>query len=433
MGCDVFGINCHVFLGLVCGIAALFSFDLHLHRLADKGYLLVLPKKLRRHVLKSYVKNIWEWCRRRILPLWWRLEILWIRIKKNTAIFILIIAWVCIGFSGWHFVPDISKLYDILAKQILEGGKTADEYRGIAIRYFGIVAGVGAIIGYIIATARNIIANNQNKSADEQNRINERGRITESMVQAIAQIGAFNGEKPNIAIRLGGLYSLQRIMQDRERDEESIAKILYAYVRENLKRDKDKRDKLKEYNKQNFSRPEEKPFPLPEDIVSALNIISQFNKDRKNKFGIYEPESQSDFTYADFTNYSIRDIDFSYISFSHADFSGSNLVNVNFLKAMLLGVNFSDTQLSVVDFSNARFFTGKFCEVSLGSADFSGTDFDGLDLSGADLTNASNLTQKQVNQAFGDLKTRLPTGLKMRDMFIDGQFHRMYDDEDEDE
>ncbi len=397
-----------LFLGVVLALIALVKFDVHLHKIAKDGYLASLPKKLRRRILKNYVKNIWSW-----------LAPLRTSIRTKTAISLLCLAGFLIVLASIFFGSHLYELYIELSRQITKEQKTPDDYRGITIRYLAIIAGAGAVIGYIIAIARNIISDNQNKVADEQNRINERGRITESIGQAITQIGAFNGEKPNIEVRLGGLYSLQRIMYDSQRDALSIVKILYAYVRENLKRDKDTRDKLKEYNKQNFSRPEEKPFPLPEDIVSALNIISQFNKDRKNKFGINAPEVQSDFTYADFTNYSIRDVDFSYISFSHADFSGSNLVSVIFSNAVLFSVNFSDTQLSVVNFSDTRFLYGKFCEVSLGSGNFSGADLSNLDLSGADLTNARNLTQEQVNQAFGDVNTRLPTGLILRDIWIE--------------
>ncbi len=411
-----------LFLIVVCGIAALVSFDLHLHRLVDKVYLVSSPKKIRRHVLKSYVKNIWEWCWWRTLRLWWWFEILWIRIKKNSAILILVIAWVCTGVSGWYFAPDISKLYEILAQQITEGGKTADEYRGIAIRYFGIVAGVGAIIGSIIATARNIIANNQNKSADEQNRINERGRITESMVQAIAQIGAFNGEKPNIAIRLGGLYSLQRIMQDSLEHKLTIAKILYAYVRENAKRDRTglpKQESLTGHDN----------YQLPEDIQAALSIIKQFNEGRSSldKFTRSDnSDNQLNFSYADFSGYALENIDFSNAilsnvnlsgaDLSYADLSNANLSNANLSGADLSGAIAGEAHLCTVNLSGANLSDVILSKALLFQVDLSGANLSDVILSGArlmstDLSVANNLTQEQIDKAFGSVDIKLPKRL----------------------
>ncbi len=353
--------------------------------------------------------------------------------NPNISFSYALFGLLCIVFVPLFFVwvyPFIKMLYIDIKTQIDGVTIGSPAFRNVSLSIAGSITLSIAVLGLILTVIRNLLTR-------QQNRTDEQRLVTEQISRAIEQIGAYKQSadgknlEPNIEVRMGGLYSLQRIMYDSPRDALSIVKILYAYVRENLKRDKDKRDKLKEYNKQNFSRPEEKPLPLPEDIVSALNIISQFNKDRKKKFGIDASEVQSDFTYADFTNYSIRNIDFSYISFYHADFSGSNLVAVIFSNAILFSVNFSDTQLSVVNFSNARFLYGKFCEVSLGSGNFSGADLSGLNLSGADLTNASNLTQKQVNQAVGDIHTRLPTGLKMRVMLIDGQLHTMYEDDED--
>ena len=94
--------------------------------------------------------------------------------------------------------------------------------------------------------------------------------------------------EPNIDVRLGGLYSLQRIMQDSSRDMLPIARILYAYVRENTRRDKSKEPKQK-------SPHGHETYKLPEDIQSALNIIIQFKKDWKKQFGEFPKDNQLNF------------------------------------------------------------------------------------------------------------------------------------------
>ena len=367
---------------------------------------------------KPRLKKAWEWRKR-----------LWENSRKNPAIVLLAIAWVCIAFSVWRFSPDLYELYKELAGQILEEGQTADDYRGIAIRYFGIIAGAGAIIGYIFATGRNIMLDNQNK-------INDRTRITESIGLAIAQIGAVNGSEPNIEVRLGGLYSLQSIMQDNEERELSIVKILYAYVRENLKRDKTKQPKQVNNGFETYK--------LPEDIQAALNIISQFSKEQKAQGKKRPRDNELNFSHTDFSDYSLKRMDFRDAIFENANLSGTDLYQANLSGAFLHGANLSGVCAVMVDLSNARFLATNFSGASLHcifesqmgektiahvnfanahlsalplsnkkfiNVSFSNTDLENTEFYGADLSEAVNITQEQINLTRGDEKTIPPKGL----------------------
>ena len=348
---------------------------------------------------------------------------------KNPAIMLLVIAWGFIVLALWFFGVDIYDIYVELHKQIDEGGKTPEEYRGIAIRYFGIVAGAGAIIGYIFATGRNIML-------DSQNKINDRTRITESIGQAIAQIGAVNGSEPNIEVRLGGLYSLQSIMQDNEERELSIVKILYAYVRENLKRDKTKQPKQVNNGFETYK--------LPEDIQAALNIISQFSKEQKAQGKKRPRDNELNFSHTDFSDYSLKRMDFRDAIFENANLSGTDLYQANLSGAFLHGANLSGVCAVMVDLSNARFLATNFSGASLHcifesqmgektiahvnfanahlsalplsnkkfiNVSFSNTDLENTEFYGADLSEAVNITQEQINLTRGDEKTIPPKGL----------------------
>ncbi len=407
-----------LFLIVVCGIAALVKFDLYLHRVAFTKFKVRSQKPIRRQIFNVFVKNSRDWRKR-----------LWENSRKNPAIVLLIIAWGFIIIALYLFAPHLYKLYGILSQQIEINQNSDLDYRGIAIRYFGIVAGAGAIIGYIFATGRNIML-------DSQNKINAQAQITESMVQAIAQIGAVNGSEPNIEVRLGGLYSLQRIMQDSEERELSILKILYAYVRENLKRDKTKQPKqinslFETYN-------------LPEDIQAALNIISQFNKERKAQGKKLLRDNELNFSHTDFSDYSLKRMDFSDAILENANLSGTDLYQANLSGAFLHGANLSGVFGVMFDLSNAEFFNTNFSGANLSCmfdsdmggktitgvnfanaslsalplsdkkfihVNFSNTDLETTDLYGADLSKAVNLTQDQINKASGNEKTILPKGL----------------------
>ncbi len=378
---------------------------------------------------RQWLKNYWNY---KIKPplkkTWaWRKPLLASSIE-NPAIMLLVIAWGFIALALWFFGGDIYDIYVDLHKQIDEGGKTPEEYRGIAIRYFGIVAGAGAIIGYIFATGRNIML-------DSQNKINDRTRITESIGQAIAQIGAINDKEPNIEVRLGGLYSLQRIMQDSEENKLPVVKILYAYVRENLKRDKTKQPKQIHMQFETYK--------LPEDIQAALNIISQFNKQQKAQGKKLPRNNELNLSHTDFSDYSLKGMDFSDAIFENANLSGTDLYQADLSGAFLHGANLSGVYGSMLNLSRARYFgtnlsgANLYCMFMGGSpfvgvdfsnaslvgmslrngefihANFSNTDLEKTDFHGADLSQARNLTQEQINLARGDESTKLPDGLAL--------------------
>ena len=71
----------------------------------------------------------------------------------------------------------------------------------------------------------------------------EQGLITERITKAIEQLGAEKtvykdgqaNTEPNLEVRLGALYALERIAQDSERDHIPIMETLCAYIRENAK------------------------------------------------------------------------------------------------------------------------------------------------------------------------------------------------------
>ena len=371
-----------LFLIVVVALVAFFKLDSYLHVRVHRGELFrpskyekwnfvksYLKRRINRHIknlwsrCKLYAKKVWNWCKR-----------LWAFFKKNTATALLYIAGGLIVAALASFGSDIYELYGELHKQIDAGGKSPEEYRGIAIRYFGIVAGAGAVIGYIIAIARNI-------TADKQNKINEQGQITESMVHAIAQIGAFNRDKPNIEVRLGGLYSLQRIMQDGQRDEETIAKIFYAYVRENAKKD------------------ETNPPELREDVQTALDIIGQFNRGWEDIGKEIPLSSRINFARVNFLGYSIskinfrdsilEDIDLSGLVLKDMIFSNANLTHANLSDANLSGANLDHANLSDANLSRVNLENTSLLDVNLSDANLSRASLHQVDLEGANLINAN--------------------------------------------
>ena len=327
------------------------------------------------------LETVWNWCT-------W-CKFLW----ENPANLLLIIAGILIAIALILFSPDIYKLYFELSDEIHGNKKIGIDYYGIAIRYFGIVAATGAIIGYIIAIARNIISDNQNKISDEQNSISERGQITESMVHAIAQIGAFNEKKPNIEVRLGGIYSLERIARDSYRDYKKIMDILCAYVRETALRK---------------SREKRSPTNIREDIQSAIDVLGSEIEglDSSQK----EPKFRINLENCNLSGYNFSEGNFNRDTENNkngAIFDKSKFEQSRFYKTDLSYASFDKAILTKADFEEAI-----LKEARLVAANCKDVVFKNTKVHGADFSNAKNLDQKQVNKMLGDKKTKLPHGLK---------------------
>jgi hypothetical protein len=89
-------------------------------------------------------------------------------------------------------------------------------------------AGGAALLVGLLFTARNLRATQDKLDIDKQ------GQLTNRFIQATGQLGAeLKDGQPNIEVRLGGIYALNRISNDWPKDYWPIADVLTAYVRHN--------------------------------------------------------------------------------------------------------------------------------------------------------------------------------------------------------
>jgi hypothetical protein len=230
-----------------------------------------------------------------------------------------------------------------------------------------------AVLGGAYFTWRNI------KLAQESLGVSQQGQLTDRFTKAIEQLGAVDDkEHKKLELRLGGIYALERIANDSERDHWPIMEVLSTYVRENAA-----------WNREN--PPSEEPAA---DIQAILAVLRR--RDHK-----YERSDQ----HLDLHNAGLREA-----NLSGAVLSGATLYGAYLFLADLRGTVLSGAILS------AAFLSGAF----LGGADLrgaylSGTDLVGADLRGANLSGAIALTQAQIDEAIGDYSTKLPEGLHMPD------------------
>jgi uncharacterized protein YjbI with pentapeptide repeats len=105
------------------------------------------------------------------------------------------------------------------------------------------------------------------------------------------------------------------------------------------------------------------------------------------------------------------------------DLAGADLSNTCVKDHDLHGADFTGADASLMCMSFANFTNVRFQNTDLSGANMAGAKMDGADMTGAktsitsflgtDLRKVKGLTQKQLDVACGDAKTRLPPGLKV--------------------
>ncbi len=325
-----------------------------------------------------------------------------------------------------NLYPLIKSLYGLIPEDEFGDIKVDDDgFRNISLLIAGSATFSFAVLGMFLSVIRSILTR-------QQNNISQQGQITESMGRAIDQIGEFNGKKPNVEVRLGGLYSLQFIMQDSPRHEESIAKIFSTYVRENTKKDENEKRKQSVTKKSIQEIYDQKIIRYArEDVQAALDIISRFNKAWKEKGKEFSSNMKIDFSRSDFRGYSLAYMNFSGAILADVDFSSTHLVDVNLSNTSLIAADFSNAILANANLSDSRFYITQLPNAILFNANLSSaqlvgtnlfnasflqanlkdTDLTGANLRSADLSGAKNLTQEQISNVYGDRHTKIPKGL----------------------
>jgi Pentapeptide repeats (8 copies) len=195
---------------------------------------------------------------------------------------------------------------------------------------------------------------------------------TDRFTKAIAQLG-----DDKLEIKLGGIYALERIAKDSERDYSTIIEVLTTYMRENssiLNYNQAKQPSLTKSSQKNQSAKKDGEIRLPADIQAILTVIG-----RRVERG-----------------YSDR------IDLSKTFLSRANLANANLNFADLREANFREADLSGADLFWAN----------LRGVDLSKADLNTADLRGVDLSEIKNLTWEQISVTIIDRSTKLSVDIE---------------------
>jgi hypothetical protein len=233
-------------------------------------------------------------------------------------------------------------------------------------------------------------------------RTTQEGQITDRFTKAITQLG-----DTNLAIRLGGIYALERIAKDSVSDHWSVMEVLTAFVREysHGRSHPPWAWVSMLFVKEQLPENQAKPSP-PADIQAILTVIGR----RTRTFGNGETPR------LDLGNTKLQGAHLVGAQLQAAHLVGAQLQAARLDGAQLQAADLSEAQLQKAYLIGAQLQGADLAEAQLQKAYLVGAQLQKAylrkaQLQGADLTVVENLTQDQINEACIDENTKLPEGL----------------------
>ena len=238
-------------------------------------------------------------------------------------------------------------------------------------------------------------------------RTTQEGQITDRFTKAITQLG-----DTNLAIRLGGIYALERIAEDSASDHWSVMEVLTAFVREySHGRATSPWAWLSMLFAEDQSAEDRAKSQPPADIHAILTVIGR----RTRTFGNGETEHldlrNTHLQGAYLTGAQLQEAFLGEAQLQGAWLTGAQLQGAVLAGAQLQGAALWGAQLQKANLGEAQLQGAILAGTQLQGAYLGEANLRGAQLREADLTGVKNLTQDQINQACIDDKTTLPEGL----------------------
>jgi len=212
--------------------------------------------------------------------------------------------------------------------------------------------------------------------------IAEDKQITERFSKAIEQLGS-----DKIEVRLGAIYTLERIAKDSPKDYWTIMEVLTAFVRHNAAVED---EELSVEELQNVPR-------IPLDIQESLTVIGrrEHKEQEKNLLNLSNINIiGANLSGANLSGTNLAGANLAGANLSETNLAGAKLAEANLAEANLKDANLKDTNLFKVNLKDANLFRGNLSRAILFKADFCGAN-----LSKTNLQGTKNLTPEQIKVA----------------------------------
>jgi Pentapeptide repeats (9 copies) len=198
----------------------------------------------------------------------------------------------------------------------------------------------------------------------QQLRSTREGQITDRYTKAIDQLGTGK----DLAVKVGGVYALERIARDSPRDRRAIAEVLCAYVRTASRKTPDEEP--------GRSLDERAP-----DMQAAVTILARWDREVST-----DPQQR------------------------WRDLHGADLRDVKLYDARLQGVYLFGAQLQRAHFDRAHLQHARLQDAKRNDAHFTGAQLQHARPRGAQLQGAKDLETAALQEATATVYTGWPDG-----------------------
>ncbi len=319
-------------------------------------------------------------------------------LKVEVAIFIFLILAILLPVCFWLRVGWPSEIPEnvgnlLTVEAVNDYIEYKEQIRATQLQYLTTLAASLGAIGVVFnlyytgkreeAFNKSAIAANKSANAALENakaalknaQAAQDKQITERFTKAVEQLAS-----PEIAVRLGGIYALERIANNSKDDHWTIMEVLTAFVREPppLKAPLEEEKLLLELPTHiQKAKDDKQPQKLRIDIQAALTVIGR--RDTKQDL-----ENQKlDLSNADIAGANLREAKLQGANFYQANLQGANLDRVN-----LEGANLDEANLQWAKLCNAKLQKATLRRANLGHASLNWAELQGAILNWAELQGA---------------------------------------------
>ncbi len=286
-------------------------------------------------------------------------------------IFLLVILWLLLDHDN------VSKNENI--KIMLQAGGGLVVLFGLFLTYRRIKASEDQVE----------VSREQVKGLQDQVRVMEDGQITERFSRAVEQLGNESTE-----IQLGGIYALERISQESDRDYWSIMEILTGYIRHKTGyiRHKSSTEGAVSELVLNFLKNSELAPKIIMQVQAALTVVAR----RKYEFGhVFEP-GRIDLSNTNLRGAKLNDAKLQGAYLNHSILRDAILHDGQLQQAEIQSSCLNGAELQRADLSNSSLTGSRLHRATLTKANFQLADFRGADLREVIITEPQNLDWGQL-------------------------------------
>jgi hypothetical protein len=231
-------------------------------------------------------------------------------------------------------------------------------------------------------------------------RVAQEGQITNRFTQAIDQLGVEKEGEPNLEVRLGAIYALERIARDSPRDHWTIMEVLTTYVRQNAPWPPSPSSRSiispwRARHEREVEGPDKSKQVKPRaDIQAILTVLGRRTPPRQwPELGPLDL-SRADLGGANLWRGNLRGAALVDANLQEADLKGvnlqkANLVRANLQKAVLMGVNLQEAALGGANLQGAFLWGANLQGAILVEANLQEAALTGANLQGAFLLDAN--------------------------------------------